>query len=275
MPIRLVTDSTCDLPQAVLDRYGIVVVPIYVTLDHQSFRAGVDLSVDEFHRRLTTAHSLPTTASPAENDFAAAYAACGGADVMSLYLGQTFSSVAATGRNAGNRLPAPRRFVAIDSEQLSMGLGWQVLAAAEAAAAGQSLAQIHAVVADIQARLKVLAFLDTLDYVRHGGRLNVFTATLGELLQLKVLVELSHGRVIPRAKLRTRRHAFEKLAEMAEALGPLERLAVMHADCLADAQALAERLAPQSAEPPWIINVSPIVVAHLGPRALGLAAIRA
>ncbi len=148
-----------------------------------------------------------------------------------------------------------------------------MLAAAEAAAAGSSPDGVLAAVAASRRRLKLYALLDTLEYVRQGGRVSAFTAAVGDLLRIKVDVELTDGQVKPMFKLRTRRKAMEKLAELTQALGPLEHLAILHAHCLDDAQHLADRLAPQAPQAPLLVEVSGAVATHVGPNALGVVAL--
>jgi DegV family protein with EDD domain len=277
MPVRVITDSTCDLPPALVERYGLHVIPIFVTLDGECYRDGVELSSGEFYDRLPALKDFPTTAAPSASAIEEAYQRHPGDDLVAIFLTSKFSNLYHSAWLAAREpgLAQGRRIAVIDSGQLSLGLGWQVLAAAEAAAAGQPLPQVLTAVEAVQQRLKVYALLDTLEYVRHGGRVSAFAAALGGLLRIKVDVELVDGDVLPIYKLRTRRLAIEKLAEMALALGPLERLAVLHADRLADAQALAERLAPCAQQPPLIVEACGVVATHVGPNALGVAAVKA
>jgi DegV family protein with EDD domain len=277
MPIRIITDSTCDLPPDLIQRYGLHVIPIFVTLDNYSYRDGVDLSSSEFYSRLPGLKSLPLTAAPPPNVIEETFQRYDGEDLAAIFLASKFSSLYHTAQQAAQQ-PGKKRgrqIVVIDSGQLSLGLGWQVLAAAEAAAAGRPLAEVVAAAETARQRIKVYALLDTLEYVRHGGRVSAFAAALGGLLRIKVDVELVDGDVRPLYKLRTRHQAIDKLVELTQALGPLERLAILHAHRLEDAQALAERLAPCAARPPLIVEASGVVVTHVGPDALGVAAVRA
>jgi DegV family protein with EDD domain len=275
--MRILTDSSCDLPSDLVDRYGLQVIPIMATLDGQSYQDGVDLSRDEFYRRLPGLKNLPTTAAPSLSVIEAIYRQFDGEDLLGIFLASKFSSLYGLAQQAG-RAPgaAPKRQVAVvDSGQLSLGLGWQVLAAAEAAAAGQSWAGTLASVQSVQRRVRVYALLDTLEYVRHGGRVSALAATLGDLLHIKVTVELANGEVRPLFKSRTRRQAMDKLVELTQALGPLERLAILHAHRPLDAQRLAEQLALCASQPPILVEASGVVVAHVGPNALGVAAVTA
>jgi DegV family protein with EDD domain len=160
-----------------------------------------------------------------------------------------------------------------------MGQGWQVLAAAEAAEAGAGPSQVLGVVRSVQQRLRLLAALDTVEYLRRGGRASAVTALLGEVLQIKPLLEVSNGEVRPLARVRTRHKARETLVAHVDALGPLERLAVLHVAAPAEAQDLASRLArclaPGATQPPVVVEATAVIGTHVGPGTLGLAAVMA
>jgi DegV family protein with EDD domain len=278
MTTRIITDSTCDLPLELIRRYDIHVIPIGLTLDHHAYQDGIDLSAGDFYRQLPSLRHIPATAAPSTRAIEAAYERAAGHDIAAIFLAASFSSLYHTAQSVARELSAAQsrpspQIAVIDSGQISLGLGWQVLAAAKAAAAGQSLAGVLAAVTATQQRLKVYALLDTLEYVRHGGRVSAFTAALGGLLRIKVDVELIAGQVKPVFKMRTRRQAIQKLAELALGLGPLERLAILHAHRLEDAQHLVEQLAQCAAQPPLLVEVCGAVATHVGPNALGFAAV--
>jgi DegV family protein with EDD domain len=279
MSTRIITDSTCDLPADLIQRHGIYVIPVGLNLDHRAYQDGVDLSPGDFYRQLPRLQKIPTTAAPSASVIEAAYrrARAGGDDIVAIFVAASFSSLYQVAQRAARELSGVpgRQIVVVDSGQLSLGLGWQVLAAAEAAAVGQSPDGVLAAVVATRRRLKLYALLDTLEYVRQGGRVSAFTAAVGDLLRIKVDVELTAGQVKPVYKMRTRRKAVEKLAELTQGLGPLERLAILHAHCLEDAQRLADKLAPQAPQPPLLVEVSGAVATHVGPNALGVAAVTA
>lgn len=270
--IRLVTDSTCDIPAELIARHNILVVPAIVSLGEQSYRDGIELSRTEFYERLPTLTALPHTAAPAIGEFQAAYAQCGDADILSIHMAAQLSGIYNGARLAAE--PYGARVTLVDTGQLSMGLGWQVLAAAEAIAAGKTLAETLAAVETTRRRVKVYALLDTLEYLRRGGRASTLTATLSEIFQIKLMVELRESQVIQVAKVRTHRKGLNHLSEAVEALGPLERLAILHAHAPADAEVLAARLAPHSAQPPLIVEATSVIGTHVGPKALGVAAVQ-
>lgn len=272
MAIALVTDSNCDLPAALIERHGIRVVSSILNIGGQSYRDGVDISRAEFYARLPSLNPSPTTAAPASGVFEELYRACGQADIISIHIASKLSGFFNAARLGAEASGA--RVTLVDSEQLSMGFGWQVLAAADAIASGQSVAEVVNTLAQVRRRIKVYAALDTLEHLRRSGRANAVVALLGEFLQIKPLVELAGGEVKLIGRQRTFGKVLDKLAETVQALGPLERLAIMHANNLTDAQHLAERLAPQSAQAPLVTEIAAVIGTHVGPRAVGVAAVK-
>ena len=203
MAVRVVTDSNCDLPPELVARHNIIIVPSVLNLDGQSYRDGPDISRAEFYRRLPHLNPLPTTAAPASGEFEAAFRSCGSAEIIAVLVAERFSAIYNAARLGAE--PLGSQVTLVDSLQVSMGLGWQVLAAAEVATAGgareEALAAVHAV----KRRVVVLAALDTLEYLRRGGRASLLTALVGGLLQIKPLLEVRSAEITTLARVRTRR----------------------------------------------------------------------
>jgi len=273
MPVRVVTDSNGDIPPEEAARLNIVVVRSILNIEGKSYVDGIDITRNEFYRRLPTLNPPPTTAAPSTADFEAAYRSCGSADIVAIHLASTLSGIFAAARLGAE--PLGEQVTVVDSEQASMGMGWQAVAAAEAAAAGASRDEVLRLVRSVQERVRLFASLDTIEYLRRGGRASLLSARLGELLQIKPLIEVRAGAVSALARVRTRQKAREELAARVEALGPLERLAILHTDCLADAQAMASRLAPLSASAPWVVEATAVIGTHVGPGVIGAAAVMA
>jgi DegV family protein with EDD domain len=271
--IRLVTDSTSDLPAELVERHGILVVPAVFVIDGQAHQDGIDIARADFYDRLPGLKELPKTAAPATGAFEAVYRQCGGAEIISFHVASQFSGLFNAARLAAEAFG--RQVHLIDSGQVSMGLGWQVLAAAEAVAASKPIAAVLAAAETARRRVKLFAVLDTVEYLRRGGRASALAASLSALLQIKLMLEVAEGKLMPVARLRTHGRAIEKLVEMVEALGPLERLAVLHAHSLEAARQLAERLAARAMQPPLIVEVTTVIGTHAGPGALGVAAVTA
>lgn len=270
MPVRVVTDSNSDLPAELVARYNIVVVASVLNIEGKSYLDGIDISRAEFYQRLPQINPLPTTAAPSAAAFEAAYRSCGEAEVVAIHLSATFSAIYTAARLGAE--PLGDRVTLVDSQQASMGMGWQVLAAAEAAEAGGSRDDVLRAVHSAQERVRLYAALDTIEYLRRGGRASLLTARLGDLLQIKPMLEVRHGVVSVPARVRTRQKAREELAARVEALGRLERLAVLHTNCADDARAMAQRLAPHTQQAPVVVEATAVIGTHVGPGAIGVAA---
>ena len=273
MAVRVVTDSNCDLPPELVARYNIIVVPSVLVIQGKPYRDGLDLSRGEFYRRLPTLDPLPTTAAPAAGEFEAAFRSCGSDEIVALTLADRFSAVYGAARLAAEAFGL--QATVIDSRQVSMGLGWQVLAAAEVATAGGTRHEVLNAVSSVQSRVVLLAALDTLEYLRRGGRASLLTAVIGGLLQIKPLLEVRLAEITTLARVRTRRAALESLAARARALAPLDRLAILHTAAPDDARAIAARLADLSAQPPLIVEATAAIGTHVGPGAVGVASVSA
>jgi DegV family protein with EDD domain len=165
------------------------------------------------------------------------------------------------------------RISVIDSEQASLGLGFQVLEAAAAVHRGISRENLLALLDSVRRRARVVAMLDTLDYIRRSGRVSWARARLGDLLHIKPFIELRGGKVFSLGEARTRRKGMERLLEIVRGLGPLQRLAALHTNAEADARQLLAELAPQLSSEPLVVNVTTVIGTHVGPRGLGFAAL--
>ena len=273
MAVRVVTDSNCDLPPELVARHNIIIVPSVLNMDGRSYRDGPDISRAEFYRRLPQLNPLPTTAAPAAGEFEAAFRSCGSAEIIAVLVAERFSAIYNAARLGAE--PFGAQVTLVDSLQVSMGLGWQVLAAAEVATAGGARDEALAAVQAVQRRVVVLAALDTLEYLRRGGRASLLTALVGGLLQIKPLLEVRSAEITTLARVRTRRVVLERLAARARSFGALERLAVLHTAAQEDARALADGLADLTPEPPLIVEATAVIGTHVGPGAVGVALVTA
>lgn len=278
MPAILVmTDSTCDLPAAWIKQYDIRMVPTYVQFGLESLADdGVQLKRTEFYQRLTTVTRLPTTAAPPPGEIIEVMAqALKDADhVVALTAVAKLSGIYNGFRLAAEQTDAKRVSI-IDSQMTSMGLGWQVLTAAEMAQTGASPAEIEAAVVAMQPRSEIWAALDTMENLRRSGRVSWAAAKVGGLFQIKPLIRLHESEVTSVTRVRTSQRAFEALEELARHAAPLERLAVLHTNNLKKAKVLAETLAdliPGTQYP--IVDVTPVLGVHVGSNGLGLAVVR-
>jgi DegV family protein with EDD domain len=275
MTIRIVTDSTCDLPPEIVRKHGIGVVPLYIHAGGRDYQDGVDLSRSEFYKRLPSFHPAATTAVPSPEVFRRVYeqmADAGATEVLSIHISVKLSAMAEIAREAA-KLTAAIPVTVFDSRQLSLGMGFQVQAAAEAAAAGRTIPEILALLEKQIARTHVFAALDTLDFMRRSGRMHFALATIGTILQIKPLLKMYDGE--PTAeRVRTRSGAVKRLIELLLESGPYERAAILHSAAADRARELLEEirnLLPSGEV--WMEEINPVIGTHIGPGVIGFACI--
>jgi DegV family protein with EDD domain len=266
--ISLVTDSTSDLPPALAAKHSIHVVPTNLIVDETSYEDGMGFTREDFYARLPQMSPPPTTAAPSSGTFEQLYAdlfSQGAEQVISIHAASQLTAIYNVARIAAE--PYEDRIQVLDSGSLTLGLGFQALAAAEAIAEGSSLPEILHILEDVRRRVRVIAMLDTLEYLRRSGRVSTLRAALGEALRLRLFVEVRDGQVIPLERARTRKKAVARLGEILQSFGPLERFAMLHTNAETDAREFIRQHHPDA----LLINVTPVIGAHVGPNALGFA----
>jgi len=276
--IRIVTDSNCDLPQDLIDQYGIAVVPLHINIGRESYLDGVDMSREAFYRGLPGFKAHPTTSVPSPGQFLEAYQAMaseGATQILSIHISKSLSAVVNSARLAAEEIETVEVTV-FDSGQLTLGTGLQAVAAAKAAADGRSMDEIVAMLEELGRRIHVFAALDTLEFMRRSGRLSRFQFGLGSVLQMKVIIMMHDGEVNIE-RVRTRKRATKRLIALVSELAPFEELALVHTHAPAPAADLREAAAALFPEDrlPLSAEVTPVIGAHIGPGAVGFTAVRA
>jgi DegV family protein with EDD domain len=274
MKIAVVTDSTADIPDDLADSNHIEIVPNVIIIDGKSFIDNKEISRGEFYDRLPGMKSLPTTATASSGNYLSLYEKLfrqGFDYIISIHPSQLLSGIfnAASGaaQAFGNRVHV------IDSGQVTMSLGWQVLAAAEAAARQLPPEEIVKLVTDVHSRVRLIAMLDTLEYVKRSGRVSWARASLGGLLKIKPFIEVREGQVLRLGEARTRQKGIERLLDLLRSLGPLEKLAVLHTNAEADARDLLAQVKQKTSFRTLVINATPVIGTHVGPKCLGFAVV--
>jgi DegV family protein with EDD domain len=276
MTIRIVTDSTCDLPLDIAERLNITVVPAYVNIGDQSYLDGIDLTRDQFYRELEGYKTPPTTAAPSSGTFTQVYeqlADVGATEIISIHVASKLSGILNAARLGSEDTQV--KVSLFDSQSLSMGLGLLAQTAAEAAVDGRSLDDIMALLDSSARRTYVFALLDTLEFLRRSGRVNWAQFGIGTLLKVKPLIRVYGGVLEMQEKIRTSKKATEKMIERIAELGQYDRVALLHTAAPAELEQLRGQLShiiPAGSNPP-VSLVTPAVGAHVGPRALGFAGI--
>jgi DegV family protein with EDD domain len=276
-PVALVTDSTCDIPQPLVEQYAIRIVPHYVLWGSQEFRDRISLQPAEFYRRLEADPVRPTTAQATSQDFRLAYEAAaedGAAEIVVLTVSSAMSGAYQSALEAARDFKLPVQVV--DSKGPTMSLGWQVLAAARQRAAGGDAGAMVARADRVRQGLVQLVGMDTLEYLQRGGRIGDAARWIGTLLQVKPVVGINHttGRVEPAGIARTHKAmmelVYQKFFEKLEASRPLH-VAVLHGNVEAEAAALAERIQSEHHPAELLVNITgPVLGINTGPRALAL-----
>lgn len=277
MKIGIVTDSTADLPLYLIEQYEIQVVPTILVLDGKEYVDGIGISREDFYDRLPSLQTPPTTAAPSIGDFATPYQTllsrgCG--HILSIHPANQLTTIVNAAHQAAEEFPG--KVTCVDSGSLSLGLGFQVLAAAEEAEAG--LRSALEAVESTRKRLQVTAALDTMEYLKRSGRVPGVAAALGGLLSIKPMIELVDGEVKAISAARTTKQADERMLNFLIGTGEMDRLAILHTNAEPRAkQLLAELMNRARKSVPrdiLFVNVTAVIGAHLGPNGLGFASVR-
>jgi DegV family protein with EDD domain len=278
-PVLVVTDSTADLPPGLAGELGIAVVPLHVLFGQESFRDGVDLTSDAFFQKLATSKELPTTSQPSVGEFASVYErlAMETDRIVSVHLSSRFSGTVGAARQAAQGLAAHCSIQVIDSGTTSMAMGMGVMAAATVARAGGDLDACGDAARTVFGRQRIAVALDTLEFLRRGGRIGRAQALLGGLLRLKPIVTIRDGEVHPLARVRTRRKALDEIIKIClQDNATIEQVAVLHATTPEEAASVAQTLRDRF--PNATVHVGqfgPVIGVHGGPGLIGIAAVLA
>ena len=271
--IRIVTDSSCDLPAALAEQHAIDIVPLTIRFGEEEFVDRRDLTPTEFWTRVKASPVLPETAAPSPGAFEEAYRraqsdGCSGvvAITLSSELSATYQSAELGAKALDGELPVR----VVDSRSLTMALGLMCLTAARIAGGGGTLDDVVAAVEDAIPRTRIYATLDTLDNLKKGGRIGGAEALLGSLLSIKPVIQIVDGKVEQESKQRTRSKSLRYLADKVRAEGQIEHLAVMHGDA-PDLDELLELLGAFTPREDIIVgDIGAVIGAHGGPRTIGV-----
>jgi DegV family protein with EDD domain len=274
MNIRIVTDSTSDLPSQIVEEENICVIPNILILEGKSYQDGKDITRESFYQMLPNLRDLPTTATASSGEYQKLYTQLfqDGADqIISIHAAGELSGILNAVKSASEQFAG--KVHVIDSRQISLGLGFQVLYAARLARQGQSVAEIVDKLENLRHRLHVIAMFDTLKYVERSGRVSWARARLGSLLGIRPFISLKDGKVLSLGETRTRQKGIQRLMEMLGRLGPLEYLGIVHTNALEDASTFLAQTHPAAQNEPLVVNITTIIGTHIGPNALGFIAI--
>ncbi len=275
--VALITDSTCDIPLEWREKYDIAVVPLNIIFGEQQYKDGLELTPDQFYAMLPVSKCFPSTSQPSPNDFLMVYqtaAQKGYEEALVITISSAMSGTINAAREAAAVSPIPVRLM--DGKNNSMGLGWQVVAAARVREAGGDADAMLKAAEQVRDNMVYFITLDTLEFIAKGGRIGSATRFLESIVKIKPLISVNPktGSVIPSLPARSRHNAIEGLYK--EFFNHIDtrlpmHITVLHNAALDEAQALAERVqAEYSPAEIFISTTSPILGTHTGPRALAL-----
>ena len=276
--VRIVTDSSCDLPQEIADEFGIVIVPLSVRFGDEEFIDREELTTSEFWVRCVNSSTLPETAAPAPGQFEKTYrdlADEGATSVVVVSLSSKLSATMQSAQLAARTIAADSDIEldvrVVDSLTITMGLGTIALACARAASDGATADAVEDLAKDLVERTRVFGALDTLDNLKKGGRIGNAKALLATALSIKPIIEVTGGVVEQSGKQRTRSKALAFLVEKIKSYnGNIENLAVMHADC-SDVDLFVEMLQPYYPDDIVVGEIGPVIGTHGGRGTIGIA----
>ena len=274
MAIRIVTDSTSDIPAALAEQLGVVVVPANVVIDDVNYRDGIDMTSDEFYQRLVSGPRLPTTSQPSVGTFQAAYQEIleQGDEIVSIHVSGKLSGTVNSAEQAKASLGDSAPIEVVDSEAASIALTLIVMGAAEAVHGSSSRGEVAEQVRRDLSRTSAAFALDTLEYLQKGGRIGKAQAFMGSLLSVKPILTLVDGEVHPLERPRNHQRAMRRLQELTREKGTITRLGVIYSTDEEWAAELRDSLGDLlPAEQVVTARFGPALGTYVGPRAVGVA----
>ena len=279
MAIKVVTDSTSDLPADVAESLGIEVVPLNVHFGSDVYKDRVNLMPDAFYDKLINGDVLPTTSQPSVGEFIEVYERLGSdADgIVSVHISEKLSGTMNSARLASQQANADCPIEVVDTFQVSMGVGICAMEAAEVANSGGDMNQVILAARNAVTRSQCFFMLETLEFLQKGGRIGKAQALIGNLLKIRPMLMLQEGEVHPLGRERTRRKGIAKLVDTVEELAPISGLAVMYSTGPDEAQTLAQNVSKFMIEgrEPMMLQIGPVIGTYAGPDTLGIALISA
>ncbi len=281
--VAIVTDTTHYMPRALVEELGVHEVSLYVTFEGVTAREAEIVDLDDFYARLSSSAEMPSTSQPSVGDFLSVYEPLleAGQDIVSIHLSAGISGTCAAAEQARDQLAeggiAPERVVVLDSATACAGLGMLVIAATSAARAGASAAETAEAAQALRRELKVWFAVDTLEFLRRGGRVGGAQAWLGSALRIKPILSIE-SEVLPIERVRTSGRAFERLVEYLQARREdgCDAFFVQHINADEQAARLVERGREiYGVEPEFVSEMGPVIGAHVGPGLVGVGGVPA
>ena len=276
--IQVVTDSACDLPEELVEKHGITIVPLSIRFGEEEFVDRIDLTPTQFWAKCAASPAHPETAAPSPGAFVSVFEAAAEAGRegvicinLSSGLSGTFGSASTAAASVSGRIPVK----VIDSKSITMGQGMLVLAAARAAEAGRGMDSIESETEDLIPRVHIYGALDSLEHIKKGGRIGGAQAFVGSLLSIKPIIEIVAGTVEPESKQRTRSKSLAYLIDKIRQFPKLDQLAVSHGDAADIGEFLSRLGEVYPIEDVIVSDIGAVIGTHAGPRTIGVCCLEA
>lgn len=273
-PVKIVTDSTADLPEELYQRFGISRVPLKVLIESQIYRDGIDITPDEFYTQLRQG-KLASTSQPAPGEFASMFEELtkDGSSALCLTLSSQFSGTCQSARLAANMIKEKARVDVIDTRSATWGVGLMAIAACRALSQGKNHDEVKELVDSLIPKMRISFLVDSLDYLERGGRIGKAQAFLGSLLSVKPLLSVKDGIVCPTQKVRGKNKGLERLVEIVEQeVGEAPIICAILAGADPEARDILHQKAKErlNCQEIWLGDVGPVIGSHVGPGACGI-----
>jgi DegV family protein with EDD domain len=271
--VKVVTDSVSDLPPDVVKKLEITVIPLQVHFGQETYRDRVDLSSEEFYRKLEHSSTLPSTSAPGPGFFAEVFddLAMKGNQILGVFLSRKLSATYDAALQGMKLMKRKCQVEIVDSTLGIMGQGLLVMEAAKKAISGANLSELVGMISKTIPRIHIRITLDTLEYLARGGRIGKVQALMGSMLKMNPILGIKDGVAFPFARVRSRAKATDWLCEFASKFSKVKALAVEYGTNLTEAEALAKRIASIFPKVPiYLSNVSPVIGTHTGPNVLSV-----
>jgi DegV family protein with EDD domain len=274
MTVKIVTDTTADIPAALAKELDITVVPQVLVFGDKTYRDRIDITIDDFYQKLLHEPTYPHTSQPTPQDFVEVFGnLCKQKPdgIVSILLSSKLSGTINSAQQAKKLVKSDCPIHIIDSKMVAMGLGVIVIAAARMAKAGKSESEITDAVKKMTGKVKLLILFDTLEFLAKGGRIGKVKSLVGSILNVKPMVTVKDGELLPMGQVRSRSKGKEKLLDLIEDIKDIEDIAIIYSTTPDEANKMADDILGFPREKIYVVQVGPVLAAHAGPGVLGIA----
>ena len=273
MTVKIVTDSTADIPAKLAKELDINVVPQILVFGDKTYRDRIDITNEEFYKKLLNEPTYPHTSQPSPQDFVDIFTTlCKQKPdgIISILISTKLSGTINSAEQARKIVKSDCPIEIIDSQTVAMAIGVIVIAAARMAKAGKSMSEITDAVTKMIPNVKLLILFDTLEFLAKGGRIGKVKSLLGSILNVKPMVTVKDGELVPMGQVRNRSKGKEKLLDSVKNIKDIEDIAVIYSTTPDEANELADSITGFQREKIYVVQVGPVLAAHAGPGVLGI-----